>query len=168
MDAQHGQDAYDKHSKIIENEKLRRDLMAENAKLLDEMREGEYYKDILGDPDGQWAGYLADLEVFYTRSKVHQLTTCYKRLTLKLGIPEGVWAQVPLSRLMDALPVIDGANYVDWFTKALTLTTRDWNIELRKAKNLTTEEDDHEHDDVNYDICKRCGRKTPHIHAETT
>ena len=163
-DAQTGQDAFDIHEKIIANEKLRRDLIADNARLLKDMREKEYYKVILGDPDSEWAGYLGQLDVFYTRSKVHQLTTLYKRLTEKLGIPEGAWAQVPLTRLMDALPVIDGNNYIDWFTKALTLTTRDWNIELRTAKGLPHEEDGHEHDMKVYDFCKVCGVKTPHQH----
>jgi len=136
--------------------------MAENAKLLDEMHNEKYYKDILGDPDGEWAGYLGSLDVFYTRSKVHQLRTAYQRLTIKLGIPQGAWAQVPLTRLIDALPVIDGTNYVDWFTKAVTLTTRDWNAELRGAKGLPVEDDGHEHSDKLYEICTVCGRKEPH------
>lgn len=143
---------------------MRRDLIARNAVLLEKMQADELYKDILGDPDGQWAGYLSDLEIFYTRSRVHQLTTLYKRLTLKLRIPEGAWAQVPLTRLMDALPVIDANNWDEWFSKAITLTTRDWNIELRQAKGLTSEVDEHEHDDVDYKICTRCGRKEKHTH----
>lgn len=165
-DADRGQLAYDIHERIIENEKQRRDLMAENARLLDEMRTKKYYQDILGDAGAPWSGYLAGIEVFYSRSKVHQLTTCYNRLTLKLGIPEGAWAQVPLTRLMDALPVIDENNFVDWFTKAVTLTTRDWNIELRLAKNLPSEIDNHEHSMITYDICGRCGKKEKHFHTD--
>jgi hypothetical protein len=163
-DSARGQEAFYIHAEIVNNEKLRRDLIARNAVLLEEMREKKYYQDILGDPDGQWAGYLGDLEIFYSRSRVHQLITLYKRLTLKLGIVEGAWAQVPLTRLMDALPVIDENNWEDWFAKAITLTTRDWNIELRQAKGLTSEVDDHEHNMIDYGICTRCGKKEKHQH----
>lgn len=162
--AQRGDEAFALHAKIVANEKARRELMAENAKNLNEMYEKGLYQDMLADGTGEWAGYLSDLEIYYTRSKVHSLTTCYKRLTVKLGVHQDIWAQVPITRLMDMLPIVTAENYQDWFSKALVLTTRDWNIEVRAAKGFITEEDEHEHDMVSYDQCKKCGRKEKHTH----
>jgi hypothetical protein len=165
-----GDKAFLIHTAIVNNEKLRRELIAQNAKFLHDMQEDNLYKAILGDGvEGEWAGYLADLSLYYTRSKVFALTTLYKRLTVKLGIKEDVWAHVPLTRLMDALPVITAENWQTWFEKALVLTTKDWNIELRQAKGLPTEEDEaHEHNMDTYQICKTCGKRekihVPHDH----
>ncbi len=162
--AQRGDEAFALHSKIVANEKKRRELMAENARNLNEMYTKHLYQDMLADGEGEWAGYLSDIEIYYTRSKVHSLTTCYRRLTEKLGIHQDVWAQVPLTRLMDILPAITEENYLDWFSKALTLTTRDWIIEMRAAKGLLTEEDEHEHNMIEYAQCTKCGRKEKHRH----
>lgn len=167
-DSIRGQEAFDKHQEIVSNEKTRRELMAKNARLLNEMHESHLYQDFLGDNEAEWAGYLAEVEVYYTRSKVHALTTAYKRLTEKLGIHEDIWSQVPLTRIIDMLPIVTAENYPDWFAKGLTLTTRDWNIEIRQAKKLPTEEDEHEHDMVEYKICKKCGRKEKHHHDTET
>ena len=51
-----GEIAFDLHQRIVANEKERRQLMAKNAELLNEMYEGNYYQDFLGDNEGQWAG----------------------------------------------------------------------------------------------------------------
>lgn len=167
MESIRGEEAFDLHQRIVSNEKERRQLMAANAGLLSEMFQTGLYKEILGDEEGEWAGYLAQLEIYYTRSKVHALKTVYDRLTKKLNIHQNVWAEVPLTRLMDALPVITENNYEDWFVKAVVLTTKDWNIELRKAKGLPHEEDGHRHTNSVYDICGVCGRKEKH-HNDTT
>lgn len=168
MDSIRGQEAFDLHTTIVSNEKERRILMAKNAKLLNQMRETGLYQDFLGDTEGEWAGYLSEIEVYYTRSKIHALTTAYKRLTEKLGIHEDIWAQVPLTRIMDMLPIVTEENYPDWFSKALTLTTLDWNIEIRREKKLVTEEDEHEHSMTTYDICRKCGKKEKHHHDTKT
>lgn len=155
-----GEYAFALHTKIVENEKLRRELIAQNAKYLNEIQTKELYKELLGDGvEGEWAGYLADITIYYARSKVFSLTTCYKRLTQKLGIDEEIWAHIPLTRLMDMLPIITSENWEVWFQKALVLTSKDWQIELRAAKGLPTEETEHDHKMDTYNICRVCGKK---------
>jgi ABC-type nickel/cobalt efflux system permease component RcnA len=62
--------------------------------------------------------------------------------------------------LYDILPVLTKQNYAEWLAAAVSLTGRDWNIEIRKAKGQINEEDEtHTHDDVLYEICRTCGRR---------
>lgn len=162
-----GQKAFDLHNLIVNNEEARRKLLAKNAVLLAEMFEKEYYKDFLGDKNAEWAGYLGQIQLFYSRNQVYNYLRVYNKLTKGLDIDPEVWVEVPITRLMDVLPIIDARNYEDWFVKGLTLTTEDWNIETRKAKGLLTQEDEEEHDDRVFKICRRCGRKELiHEHVE--
>lgn len=159
MNEEQSELAFKIHTEIKDNENQRRVLLAKNAMLLDSMLNTRMYKLILGDEEGTWAGYLSDIEVFYTRNAVDTMTRVYKKLTGKLDISQEIWVEVPITRLADALPFIDETNWEDWFTKALTQTQRDFKIELRKAKGQITEEDEHEHVNKIYEICEKCGKK---------
>lgn len=154
-----GKRAFELDQRIKQNENNRRISFAENAELLYEMFKEGYYKEVLGTDDGEWAGYLSDLEVFYTRNQVDNLLRVYKKLSLDLNIPKEAWVEVPLQRLADSLLLFNSENYMDWFTKALTLTTEDWNIELRTAKGKTLPDDGHRHKYVPYEACSQCGKR---------
>lgn len=165
MNEERGKIAFEIDTRIKERENKRRILLAENAEDLNIILSEKYYKELLGDDEGQWAGYLSNIEVFYSRNKVDVLTRIYKKLSLKLDIPKEAWIEVPIQRLTELLPVVDEKNYVQWLSKALELTTRDWNIEIRHAKGQVTEEDEHEHKNQTYEICKVCGKKAKlHTH----
>ena len=160
MTESRGKKAWEIDERIKNNEKARRMLLAKNAELLDTIYEEKLYKELLGFEDGEWAGYLADLEIFYTRNQINTYRRLYRKLTLELDIAPEVWVDVPITRLSDCLPVLTKSNYGDWFTSALSLTSRDWNIELRKFKGLDTEEDEiHTHDNQIFEICRTCGKK---------
>lgn len=163
MNEARGKIAWELHQEIIKNETNRRELMAKNAELLSKIYDHSYYHELLGDENAQWSGYLGEIQIFYSRSKVHNLVTIYKRLTEKLGIIAELWAQIPTSRLIDILPFVTKESAEEWFTKALTLTGRDWLIETRKAKGLITLEDEHKHKFTTYEMCSICGMKQ-HTH----
>ena len=151
--------AFSFHKKIIDNEKKRRELFAENASLLSLMHDKEYFKQILGDEEADWAAYLGEIDVFYSRNEVHNIIRIHRKFVKELHIPAPEFSDIPLSRLIDMIPIVTPSNYKDWFAKARVLTGRDWRIEIRKAKGLVTEEDEHEHDMQTYRICKTCGAK---------
>ncbi len=151
--------AFSFHKKIINNERKRRELFAENASILLAILEKEYFKAILGDEKASWAAYLGEIEVFYSRNEVDNIIRIHKKLVKELHIISPEFSDIPRSRLIDILPFITNSNYKDWFAKARVLTGRDWNIEVRNQKGLITEEDEHEHKMVNYDICSICGKK---------
>lgn len=159
MDEARGKVAFELHSKIASNERARRLLMAQNAELLALMYDDKYYKELLGDEDAPWASYLAQLEVFYSRNKINTLVDLHKKYTIELDIDPKVWADVPVSRLMDMRIIVTKTNYMDWFASALSLTSRDWSIEVAKAKGKTHVEDGHTHEDWLYQICHFCGRR---------
>ena len=154
-----GKIAFSLHSKIVEREEQRRNLLALNAVDLVHMFESELYKDMLGDEDAPWAAYLGELTIFYSRNQINSYIKVYQKYTKELGVPPEAWVEVPITRLIDALPVVTASNWEEWMVKGKTLTTRDWNIELRQLKGLLTEEEHEVHDDNIYKICKQCGRK---------
>lgn len=168
MNEERGAQAQSIHERIVKNEEMRRSLIAENAQLLNLIYKEGLYKELLGDENAPWAGYLANIEIYYTRSRINYLVRLYERFSVELGIDKSIWIQAPPTRLMDVLHIIDKDNYEDWISKSLVLTSRDWLIECRKAKGLLTEEDDHEHAMETYDVCKRCGKKEKHHHDNDT
>lgn len=163
MTEERGKKAFELNEQVKANEKARRLLLAENTALLSEIFDEKYYKELLGDEEGEWAGYLGDLEVFYTRNQIFSYIRIYRKLTVKLDIPPSIWVDIPITRLNEVLPILTESNYADWFASALSLTSRDWKIELQKFKGKVTEDDEHIHDEVLYSICKVCGRKHRYI-----
>lgn len=147
---------------------MRRKLLATNAAALAQMHEEGLYREMLGDPDGQWAGYLGEINIFYTRNQVDSFIKVYRKFTKELKIPAEAWVEVPITRLVDVLPIVTKDNWEELLVKGKTLTTRDWTIETRQLKGLLTEEEHDKHDDNFYRICKQCGRKqlvdSNHVH----
>lgn len=159
MNEERGKQAFTIHQEIVKNEEKRRSLIGENAKLLSVIYDNGLYRELLGDENASWSGYLGDLQIFYSRSRIFNLVSIYKKFTDKLNISAEQWVQIPTSRLVDMLPFVTLENCEDWFAKALTFTSRDWLIESRRARGLITSEDEHTHQMVGYNICKVCGLK---------
>ena len=131
------------------------------------MFEKELYKAVLGDENAPWSAFLGQVEIFYSRSRVNTLLRIYRKFTKELGMTPDDYFDVPLSRLEALLPVVEANNRQEWVDKARVLLRKDFDIELRQAKGLPFEDDDHEHDMVQYEICSRCGLKTKHDHAQS-
>lgn len=168
MDAKRGEDAWKIYEAVKANERQRKLLLAQNAALLNEIWDKKYYKEILGDEEGEWAGFLADIEIYYSRNEVNTLAHLYRRLTKELAISPEIWIDIPITRLSDVLTLLTASNYADWFASAITLTPSDWKKELYKFKHGHEMDDEtkHVHDQVPYNICRICGNKKK-IHAET-
>lgn len=154
-----GEEAYNLHRKIAQIEQKRRELYQQNLLNLAKMYHKGYYKDYLGDQSAPWSAYLAEIEVYYTRNQVRDFLRIYKKYIEDLQLKPEIFIDIPRGRLIDMIPVLNYSNYIDWLTRARTLTTRDWKIELRKTKGLPTPEDEHEHSFKTYDICSICGEK---------
>lgn len=169
MDEKRGEKAFKLNEKVKENENKRRLLLAENAKLLSEIYDEGYYKELLGDEQGEWAGYLGDLEVFYTRSLVNSYVKVYKTLTEKYNLDPETWVGVPITRLTDIVKINPPKEDLpDWLARALTLTSKDWSIEKKKALGQLIEDDEHAHEMVTYEVCKKCGLKKKCNHETDT
>lgn len=154
-----GKEGFDLHQTLIANEEARRLLLAKNAAILARMYDEDLYQYVLGDDRAPWAAYLAELKIFYTRNQIDSFIKVYRKFTKELGIPEDVWIESPVTRLVDILPIVNKDNWEDYLIKSRILTTKDWMIEIRQAKGLLTEEEHEEHDDQFYRVCKQCGRK---------
>jgi len=163
-----GEIAWKLDQTIKENEEQRRFLLVENARLLSEIYDNQYYKDLLGFEDAEWGGYLGDIEVYYSRNQINTYIKVYKKLVRELAILSSTWDSLPITRLADCSSLLTAENAEEWFAKISVLTSKDWQIELRKARGQLTEDDDHTHDMVEYDVCRKCGLKIKHTHDSGT
>jgi len=156
---ENGEIAFKLHKELLANEEARRQLLIANTRILTRLKEEHLYRDILGDENAPWAGYLGLVDVCYSRSEVHDMLRIYKKFEQELHIPINSYIDIPKSRLVGLIPIINNENYEEWFSKARTLLSKDWKIELRQAKGLITEEDEHQHEYEEYEICSICGQK---------
>jgi hypothetical protein len=158
LTAQDGENAFSYDMKIKANEQKRRELAAENAMLLSTMKKHNLYKAILGDENAEWSGYLGQIEVMYSRNDVYNMIRIYDKFTNELNIKYESICDIPKSRLLDIISIVDASNVVEWCDKARVLINQDWAFEVRNAKGLKTE-DTCTHTFCSYEVCKDCGLK---------
>lgn len=146
---------------IIDNEIQRRKLLADSVKYLYRMFKEKLYKEVLGDDEAEWSGFLAQVEVYYKRSSVYNLLELFEFFTEKNGIDLEKVIDVPVSRLMDIKRIgkdLEKVRIYEWIDKARVLIPSDWKMEIREFQGLSVGEDC-KHIEVPYLICKICGYK---------
>ncbi len=152
-----GNEAFVVHSQIAENEKQRRQLLLENAELIHLMHSKGLYKVILGDENAPWSGYLTQHELFYSASKVYMLDKIYLKFIKELELDPSEIADIPHSKLANLIGVVTEENVHEWLTKARTLTSQDFNDEIRVAQGKESYLTCPHRNQVTYDICSSCG-----------
>ncbi len=165
MDEKRGKEAFGLHKLITEAEGVRRNLYGKIMYGLAEMYEKGLYKEFLGDENAEWAGYLSEVEIFFSRNQVKDFIRIYNKFTRELKFEPTSYIDLPKARLIDILPIVDTNNLGEWLSKASVLTSRDWKIEVRQAKGLLTEEEEHKCEMVDYEICTICGKKHKKLNA---
>jgi hypothetical protein len=155
-----GQRGFFLNQKIVENEKARRALLIENIDYLAEVLDAQLYKEILGDEDSEWAGFLAQLDVWYTRAEVNRYIKLRRKLQLELGFDLKELLDIPLLRL-EAIAdhTKTKAEAEKLIEIASVATPRDWREEINTFLGKPTEDDGHEHDFKKFEVCKVCGLK---------
>lgn len=155
---ENGKIAHNLHTFITENEIKRRNLLAKNAELITEMIDTGAYKLVLGDEKAPVTAYLAQLEVYYSRSEVSRFRAIVKTFKA-LGVGLDVF-DIPDSRLTDIAKFATKENIEEFLMNARTFTSTDWNSYVRLQKGLPVEEDCVEHDFETIHVCKKCTKKT--------
>lgn len=154
---QEGERAWAFHKAIENNELERRNLLYSNMKLIHEMHAQKYYKTILGDEEAPWSAYLTQFETFYSASKIYTLDKIYLKFIKELQcVPESI-SSIPYSKLTNLIPVVTKENVKEWLTKAETLTSQDFNDEVRVAMGRESYLDCKHANTKNYEICQSCG-----------
>ncbi len=151
--------AFKLHNQIVKNEEERRRLLYENSLALLAMQESNLYQDILGDEKAPWSGYLGQVEIFYSRNKVYDMTRVAKKFLVDLKLDYNSIANIPLSRLCAVLSLVKTENIELLLSQAKTLTAKDFDIVLREMKGLVTEDQEHEHNYQHVQHCKICGHR---------
>ena len=152
--------AFEIDKSIKDNELTRRKLFIKNILSLVQMYDEKLYQYLQGEGvKPNWAGYLGDVEKYYTRSKIERWRKIINKLIKGFGIDINLIIEVPETRL-EAISKIaktkeEAENLI---MDAKMLTSRDFkNLILTKRGKPTTDECVHKF--VEYEICKRCGLK---------
>ena len=151
--------AFERHQSIIRRELERRKLFLENISDLWEMFNTQEYKVILGLDDAQWAGYLGEVAIYYTRSQVERWRKIWQKLEKELEIKPETFIDIPETRLADISNLVSSKEEVeDWFSKARTAIPLDWKNHLAEYRGKPTSEEC-KHNFQGYEICKICGER---------
>ena len=154
-------EAFTRHSKIVNRENTRRGLLLENVEDLVKMFDTQQYKVILGfDPEPHWSGYLAQVEVYYSRAEVERWRKIWRRLVQELKIKPEELILVPVTRLEDIARFVRSTNEAEEMLGAAKINTpQDWKDTLAKYNGQPTSLDcDHKGSKI-FKICGKCGIK---------
>ena len=140
---------------IKEKELERRKLMIENIDTLANIFDKKLYKVEFED----WAGFLGQIEVFYSRTEVNRFLIIKKRLIDEFNFDPYTFLDIPVVRLENITKFAKNkAHASELIDKAKTLTSQDWRNEINVLKGKPAMEDC-KHDFQGYEICKICGLK---------
>jgi len=156
---QRNEEAFNLYQQVKDNEKTRRKLFILNVVSLTEIYNKNLYKEILGEEvEPKWNGLLADLEIYYTRSKIERWRKIITKLVGELKIDPEKLIEIPETRLENIVSIYDkqDAEINDLLELAKNMIPIDWRNLVRSAQGkVTTDDCDHEFQE--YQICKKCG-----------
>lgn len=154
-----GEEGFNIHRQVVKREKERRVLFLENVKDISYIYDKQLYKDILGSEEATWSGYLAEIEIYYSRNEVISWINIRKKLTIELNINPAEYVYVPISRLTDIANIAkDTTQAIDLIGHAKLLNPLDWKNILAELKGQPTSETC-KHNYKLYRICKVYGLK---------
>src|SRR3990167_4288092 len=139
-------EAFNRHQDIAKREQMRRSLFLDNIRDLIKIFDGQEYKVILGnDPPPTWAGYLGQVEVYYTRTQIERWRKIFKVLCEQFKINELDLIEVPESRLGDISSIaINQDDAKELLAQAITCISQDWkDIVANKKGKPSSDECDH-------------------------
>lgn len=158
-DEEKGKLAFALHLAITNNEMERRSLMFNNMKLIHEMHAKGLYKVVLGDENAPWSAYLSQHSTYYTASKIYMLDKIYGKFVKELSIPIEAIKDIPNSKLSAIISFVTKENINEWLTKAVELTSQDFQDEIRKAQGKVSYLECRHSNEVNYAICQSCSNR---------
>jgi hypothetical protein len=153
-----GELAFQLHQELTANETMRRGLLIRNIEILEEIFNKGLYRDLLGDPNGEWAGYLSSIDVFYSRSEVNRWLKIKKVLADKFGFKLMDLLDIPISRLATVASIAKTKEQAEELLGyAKTNLPRDWKDLVNSLRGKHTTDDGHVHNFKRYEICRICG-----------
>lgn len=154
-----GAKAFFNNKRIVELENQRRLLLLQMGEILTEIKEGQQWRDVLGDENAPWSAYLGQIELFLTRHRTKGVMDIYKLLHKKLGIPLQELAEYPINRLIEILKYHEGEEQLRTMMDiAKVALPQDWRDTLLEMRGKPTSETC-THDFDEYEICSHCGTR---------
>lgn len=151
-----GENLFFLNQRIQDRETQRRKLFLENVADLKKIFDEELFKLEYEN----WAGFLGQLGVYYSRNEVDTWRKVYEFFIDKHNFDPDIFIGVPVSRLDDIrrLETINKVQISELIDKAKELPSRDWKDEIAEFLGKPTTSDC-KHDYTTYDICNTCGEK---------
>jgi len=151
-----GKEFFDLNQKIIDREKQRRLLMVDNIRDIAKVFDKKLYNVEFEN----FAGFLGQVEAYYTRTEVYRHMNINKRLLEEFNFdPQKIYI-ISITRLETiAKYAKDKTQAEDLMDKAKVLTSRDWREEINEIRGKPMMKDC-EHKMEPYMICSICGKKT--------
>lgn len=154
-------EAFKRHERIAEREKVRRALFLDNVVDLVKMFDTQEYKAILGfGPDAKWSGYLALTEVFMARGEIEQWRKIYDTFVVKLGVDIGEFIDIPATRLLKIAQYAHTKDeLLELMSHARTDTPQAWRDTCaEKSGRITSDQCSHLQKRT-FEQCEKCGSK---------
>jgi len=144
---------------IIDREKERRKLMIENIQEITEIFDKKLYLVQFEN----YAGFLGQLELYYSRSMVYKFMLIKKKLVDEFGMDPYDIFDIDTSRLEDIAKFAqDKIQANDLLGKARLFTSREWKDEFNILRGKPVL-DNCPHKMIAFEICATCGLKQhPH------
>ena len=158
-----GERAFEAWKKLTENIANIRKFTIENAKLFTEIYDNQWQKDILGDEEASWVAFLAQPEVFYTRSEINRFMILHKTLSVEWGFVLEDLLDIPITKLENIARYCKSSSEAQHYLDlARTFSSADWKEEMNKLVGKPSAVDcNHVGLIKKYAVCSKCGNKHP-------
>lgn len=156
---QEGEQAFALNKAVTDNEMQRRMLLSKNIAHLKVLKKDNLFRVILGDEKADWSAYLGQIETMYSRNEIYNYMRVHDKFVDDLKLSFVDICDIPLSRLIELIPIVEDGNVDNMLDQARVLTSQDFKDTIRQIKGLPTSDDGHEHKMVTYEICAECGVK---------
>lgn len=155
-----GSEAFEAWKKLTDNISNRRKIDVENAKLFTEIFDNQWQKDILGDEEATWLAFLAQPEVFYTRSEVNRFMILHKRLAVEWGFILEDFFDINVTKLENIAKYCKSSSEATHYLElARTLSSSDWKEEMNKLTGKPSMAECKHQDTKTLTVCGVCGHK---------
>ncbi|HOE15458.1 MAG TPA: hypothetical protein PLH82_02125 [Candidatus Paceibacterota bacterium] len=159
LDQINSDEAFNRHQRIAEREKIRRELLIENMRDLLQQFGTQGYKVILGDEDSEWTAYLSEVEVFYPRTRIDRWRKILSVLVNSYHIEPLSFIDIPEIRLEAVSKLSKNKDEaLEWLSRARTAVPLDWRNHIAEHYGKPTSEEC-QHDFQRFEICRICGKK---------
>lgn len=143
--------AFDLYQKLVQAIRQQKILFLVLGRLLKDIRDGKLYLQLGEGGFKSWEEFISNPEISIGQSTARMYIAIYEEYVLRIGMTEQEVAELPVTRLQRLLPIVNkkDPNEARAIVEDMSvLGKRDFDIEVRKRKQLTPEPIVYQHKDT--------------------